>query len=86
LSSNIPIINQDDDLSSIIEKSSKAGSHRLIVVDSEGKAVGLISDSDVIVRVQPEILEPADRFSRFTSGLCDKNDAGRRAQVVGCSG
>ncbi len=43
----------DDDLSSIVEKFSKGDSHRLIVVDLEGKAVGLISDSDVIARVQP---------------------------------
>jgi CBS domain-containing protein len=53
MSANIPMVSQDDDLSSIIEKFSKADSHRLIVVDSEGKAVGLISDSDVIARVQP---------------------------------
>jgi CBS-domain-containing membrane protein len=53
MSSNIPMVSQDDDLSSIIEKFSKSYSHRLVVVDSEGKAVGLISDSDVIARVQP---------------------------------
>jgi CBS-domain-containing membrane protein/PII-like signaling protein len=53
MSSDIPMVSQDDDLSSIIEKFSKSYSHRLVVVDSEGKAVGLISDSDVIARVQP---------------------------------
>jgi CBS-domain-containing membrane protein len=47
MSSNIPMVSQDDDLSSIIEKFSKSYSHRLVVVDSEGKAVGLISDSTV---------------------------------------
>lgn len=53
MSSNIPMVNQDDDLSAIIDKFAKTDSHRLIVVDSEGKAIGLISDSDVVARVQP---------------------------------
>lgn len=53
MSSNIPMANQDDDLSTIIEKFSMTNSHRLIVVDSNGKAIGLISDSDVVARVQP---------------------------------
>ena len=53
MSSDIPMVSQDDDLSSIIEKFSKSYSHRLVVVDLEGKAVGLISDLDVIARVQP---------------------------------
>ena len=50
---NIPMVSQDDDLATIIEKFSEADSHRLIVVDSERKAIGLISDSDVVARVQP---------------------------------
>jgi CBS-domain-containing membrane protein/PII-like signaling protein len=53
MSSNIPMINQDDDLSTIIEKFTHTDSYRLIVVDAEGKAIGLISDSDVVARVQP---------------------------------
>ncbi len=53
MSSDIPMANQDDDLSTIIEKFSKTDSRRLIVVDAEGKAIGLISDSDVVARVQP---------------------------------
>jgi predicted transcriptional regulator len=40
-------------LATIVEKFAKNNSHRLIVVDSHGKAIGLISDSDVIARVQP---------------------------------
>jgi CBS-domain-containing membrane protein len=53
MSSEIPIINQDDDLSLIIDKFSRANSHRLIVVDSQGVAIGLLSDSDIVTRVQP---------------------------------
>ena len=53
MSSEIPMINQDDDLSIIVEKFAKTKSHRLIVVDQDGKAIGLISDSDVVARVQP---------------------------------
>lgn len=52
MSSEIPMVNQDDDLSVIIEKFSEADSHRLIVVDDEGIAIGLLSDSDIVTRVQ----------------------------------
>jgi len=53
MSTDIPMANQDDDLSAIIDKFSKADSNRLIVIDLEGKVIGLISDSDVVARVQP---------------------------------
>jgi CBS domain-containing protein len=53
MGSDIPMANLDDDLSILIEKFSKTNSHRLIVVDSAGVAIGLISDSDVVARVQP---------------------------------
>ena len=51
MSTIIPMVNQDDNLSIIIEKFSKSNSHRLIVVDALGKVVGLVSDSDVVTRV-----------------------------------
>lgn len=53
MTTNIPMVNQDEDLSIIIEKFARSDSHRLIVVDSAGKAIGLLSDSDVVARVQP---------------------------------
>ena len=53
MSSHIPMVSQNDDLALIIEKFSQSDSYRLIVVDGEGKAIGLISDSDVVARVQP---------------------------------
>lgn len=53
MSAEIPMVNQDDDLSLIIEKFSKSDSHRLIVVDAKGVAIGLLSDSDIVTRVQP---------------------------------
>jgi len=53
MSSEIPMVNQDDDLSLIIEKFSKSDSHRLIVVNDEGVGIGLLSDSDIVTRVQP---------------------------------
>jgi len=48
-----PSVSQDDDLGVMIDKFSWAGSHRLIVIDAQGKAVGLVSDSDVVARVHP---------------------------------
>lgn len=53
MSHEIPMVSQDDDLSLIVEKFAKSDSHRLIVVDSQGIAIGLLSDSDVVARVQP---------------------------------
>jgi CBS domain-containing protein len=53
MSVDFPSLSQDDDLAVMIEKFSQAGSHRLVVIDAQGKAVGLISDSDVVARVQP---------------------------------
>jgi CBS-domain-containing membrane protein/PII-like signaling protein len=53
MTTDIPMINQDEDLSAIIEKFALSDSHRLIVVDTQGKAIGLLSDSDVVARVQP---------------------------------
>lgn len=53
MSTDIPMVYRDDTLSTIIEKFSQSLSHRLIVIDSDGKAMGLVSDSDVVVRVQP---------------------------------
>jgi CBS domain-containing protein len=53
MSKDIPMVNQDEDLATIIEKFAKSDSHRLIVIDPRGKAIGLLSDSDVVTRVQP---------------------------------
>lgn len=53
MTSTIPMVNQDDDLARIIDQFARFETHRLIVVDHLGKAIGLISDSDVVARVQP---------------------------------
>jgi len=53
MSRDIPMIYRDDTLPTIIEKFSQALSHRLIVVDEQGTALGLVSDADVVTRVQP---------------------------------
>jgi len=72
MSSNIPMVNQDDDLSLIIEKFSKSDSNRLIVVDEKGIAIGLLSDSDIVARVQPEkrqgILEALKNIGKPPAG------------------
>jgi CBS-domain-containing membrane protein len=53
MTTDIPMVRQDDDISTIIAKFARGNSNRLIVIDSNGKAIGLISDSDVVARVQP---------------------------------
>jgi CBS-domain-containing membrane protein len=55
MSADIPMVNQSDDLATLVEKFAQTASHRLIVVDDAGKVLGLISDSDVVARVQPEV-------------------------------
>jgi len=54
MSATIPSVRHDDDLTAIVEALLENGSHRLIVTDAAGKAIGLISDSDVVARIQPE--------------------------------
>lgn len=49
----IPTISEADDLATIVDKFAQTDSVRLIVVDAQGKATGLISDSDVVARIQP---------------------------------
>lgn len=72
MSPDVPTVNQDDDLTVIIEKFSQNEVHRLIVVDSANKAVGLISDSDVVARIQPSrqrgILDALRRRGRPSQG------------------
>ncbi len=54
MSTTIPAVRYDDDLAAIVDAFLENGSHRLIVTDASGKAIGLISDSDVVSRIQPE--------------------------------
>lgn len=54
MTSNLPLVNQDETLPDIVEKFSQFNTTRLIVIDNDGKAIGLISDSDVVARIQPE--------------------------------
>lgn len=49
----IPVVQYDDDLTAIVDKLIESGSHRVIVLDHNGRAAGLISDSDVVARIQP---------------------------------
>jgi CBS domain-containing protein len=69
---NFPTIIQDENLTDVIEKLVRGDFHRLIVVDAFGKAVGLIADSDVIARVQPEqrrgILDAFRNFGKTPAG------------------
>ena len=53
MSPKFPFVKRDDDLSVIIERMLENGLHRVIVVGDDGKAMGLISDSDVVARIQP---------------------------------
>ncbi len=72
MTAHIPMVNQDEDLSAIIEKFASSDSHRLIVVDARGKAIGLLSDSDVVARVQPSkrksILDSLRQIGRPAQG------------------
>lgn len=53
MSPTIPVVHQEDGLTEIVEKLLESGLHRVIVLDEQDKPVGLISDSDVVARIQP---------------------------------
>jgi CBS-domain-containing membrane protein/PII-like signaling protein len=49
----IPMVNEQDELTAIVDALVGNECHRVIVVNGKGKAIGLISDSDVVSRIQP---------------------------------
>ena len=53
MSASIPVVQEKDDLATIVDTMLEGGSHRVIVVNGKGHAVGLISDSDLVARLQP---------------------------------
>jgi CBS-domain-containing membrane protein len=53
MSAEVSLVAREDGLADIVAKILRSPSHRLIVVDADGIAIGLISDSDVVARVQP---------------------------------
>jgi CBS domain-containing protein len=50
---DIPTAAQNDDLSTLVDKFLAGNTHRLVVIDDQNKAIGLLSDSDVIARIHP---------------------------------
>ncbi len=50
---DVPTVPQDANLAEVISRFLQAESRRLIVVDHNGRPLGLISDADAVVRVQP---------------------------------
>lgn len=54
MTGDVPRVHEDADLPEVVGAFLSSGEHRLIVVDGEGRPVGLISDSDVIGRIQPQ--------------------------------
>jgi CBS domain-containing protein len=72
MASGVPLVRQADGLVTLVERFAQAGTHRLIVVDEHGKAVGLISDADVVARIQPArrggILAALRRSERVPAG------------------
>jgi len=49
----VPIVPEETDLAGVIASFLSSGEYRVIVVNSAGNPVGLISDSDVVGRIQP---------------------------------
>jgi CBS-domain-containing membrane protein/PII-like signaling protein len=53
MSETIPVVQEKDELATIVDTMLEGGSHRVIVVNGKGHAIGLISDSDLVARLQP---------------------------------
>lgn len=51
---DIPRVPADADLEQLVNALVSANTHRLIVIDEAGLALGLVSDADVVSRIQPE--------------------------------
>lgn len=51
--SELPVVREDSGLSEIVKVLIESGLRKIIVVDAEQHPVGLISDSDVVSRIQP---------------------------------
>ena len=49
----IPTVHEDTRLADVVAQFLASGTRRLIVTDDAGRPLGLISDADVVVRVQP---------------------------------
>jgi len=51
---DIPRVPQDASLTDMVRALIQSGARRLVVTDKEGRAVGLVSDGDLVARVAPE--------------------------------
>jgi len=51
---NVPCVLMDTELADLVEKMVSAGLKRVIVIDGLGKAVGMITDGDLVARIAPE--------------------------------
>lgn len=51
---DIPIVRADADLEQLVNAFVSAQTHRLIVIDDAGLPLGLVSDADVVSRIEPE--------------------------------
>ncbi len=49
----VPTVHEETDLAGVIASFVSSGEHRVIVIDPSGRPVGIISDSDVVGRIQP---------------------------------
>jgi CBS domain-containing protein len=49
----VPTVGENTQLADVIAEFLRTGTRRLVVIDDEGRPLGLISDADVVTRVQP---------------------------------
>ncbi|MCL4395160.1 MAG: DUF190 domain-containing protein [Chloroflexi bacterium] len=53
MSPDVPLVPEQAGLTSIVRRFVETGTHRLIVTDVSGRPTGMISDADVVTRIQP---------------------------------
>lgn len=51
---NVPLVSMETQLADVVEKMVSAGLKRVIVVDEARKALGMITDGDLVARIAPE--------------------------------
>jgi CBS-domain-containing membrane protein len=69
----IPTVPEDTRLTEVVSRFLEFGTRRLIVTDKDGRPVGLISDADAVMRVQPAARRSVLQALRGKSSSPDEN-------------
>ncbi len=79
----VPVAPQDAEVGELIARFLEFGTRRLIVVDDEGRPLGLVSDADVVTRVQPAARRGALNALRGVKNVLHEKNTARELMSDG---